>query len=34
VQQHGYLIEDVTTRQPDLEDVFVSLTARPAEQPA
>jgi len=26
VQQHGYAIEDVTTREPDLEDVFVRLT--------
>ncbi len=26
VQQHGYAIEDVTTREPDLEDVFVQLT--------
>ncbi len=26
VQQHGYEIEDVTTREPDLEDVFVQLT--------
>lgn len=26
IQQHGYGIEDVTTREPDLEDVFVSLT--------
>jgi ABC-2 type transport system ATP-binding protein len=26
VQSHGYAIEDVTTRQPDLEDVFVQLT--------
>src|SRR3546814_177385 len=26
VQQHGYTIEDVTTREPDLEDVFVQLT--------
>jgi ABC-2 type transport system ATP-binding protein len=26
VQQHGYGIEDVTTREPDLEDVFVQLT--------
>ncbi len=31
VQQHGYLIEDMTTRQPDLEDVFVSLTSEAAE---
>ncbi len=31
VQQHGYTIEDVTTREADLEDVFVQLTsaARP-----
>ena len=27
VQQHGYAIEDVTTREPDLEDVFVQLTS-------
>ncbi|MGB3165236.1 MAG: ABC transporter ATP-binding protein [Alteraurantiacibacter sp.] len=27
VQQHGYGIEDVTTREADLEDVFVQLTA-------
>jgi len=27
VQSHGYTIEDVTTREPDLEDVFVQLTA-------
>ena len=27
VQQHGYGIEDVTTREADLEDVFVALTA-------
>jgi len=26
VQSHGYAIEDVTTREADLEDVFVSLT--------
>jgi len=26
VQEHGYVIEDVTTREPDLEDVFVQLT--------
>ena len=26
VQQHGYTIEDVTTREADLEDVFVQLT--------
>ncbi|WP_340588487.1 ABC transporter ATP-binding protein [Erythrobacter alti] len=30
IQQHGYGIEDVTTREADLEDVFVQLTA-PAE---
>ncbi len=29
VQQHGYAIEDVTTREADLEDVFVQLTAAP-----
>ena len=28
VQQHGYAIEDVTTREPDLEDVFVELTTQ------
>jgi ABC-2 type transport system ATP-binding protein len=27
IQQAGYGIEDVTTREPDLEDVFVSLTS-------
>jgi ABC-2 type transport system ATP-binding protein len=27
VQQHGYAIEDVTTREPDLEEVFVRLTS-------
>lgn len=27
IQSHGYAIEDVTTREPDLEDVFVQLTA-------
>ncbi|RDC58990.1 Taurine import ATP-binding protein TauB [Alteripontixanthobacter maritimus] len=27
IQQHGYAIEDVTTLEPDLEDVFVSLTS-------
>ncbi|ABC64427.1 ABC transporter ATP-binding protein [Erythrobacter litoralis] len=26
VQQHGYTIEDVTTREADLEDVFIQLT--------
>ena len=26
VQEHGYVIEDVTTREADLEDVFVQLT--------
>jgi ABC-2 type transport system ATP-binding protein len=30
VQQHGYAIEDVTTREPDLEDVFVQLTSAAA----
>ena len=30
VQSHGYAIEDVTTREPDLEDVFVSLTSASA----
>jgi ABC-2 type transport system ATP-binding protein len=36
VQQHGYAIEDVTTREADLEDVFVQLTsaARAEPQPA
>jgi ABC-2 type transport system ATP-binding protein len=28
VQQHGYAIEDVTTREADLEDVFVQLTSQ------
>ncbi len=28
VQQHGYAIEDVTTREADLEDVFVQLTTQ------
>ena len=32
VQQHGYAIEDVTTREADLEDVFVHLT-RSANEP-
>jgi ABC-2 type transport system ATP-binding protein len=27
IQQHGYAIEDVTTREADLEDVFVQLTS-------
>ncbi len=27
IQHHGYAIEDVTTREADLEDVFVQLTA-------
>ncbi|MBH5321139.1 ABC transporter ATP-binding protein [Aurantiacibacter sediminis] len=27
VQEHGYAIEDVTTREADLEDVFVQLTS-------
>ena len=31
VQQHGYSIEDVTTREPDLEDVFVLLTSAEAQ---
>ena len=30
VQQHGYVIEDVTTREADLEDVFVQLTSQGA----
>ena len=29
VQRLGYSIEDVTTREADLEDVFVQLTSRP-----
>ncbi len=28
IQQHGYTIEDVTTREADLEDVFVRLTSQ------
>ena len=31
VQQHGYAIEDVTTREADLEDVFVRLTSAAQE---
>jgi ABC-2 type transport system ATP-binding protein len=31
VQQQGYTIEDVTTREADLEDVFVQLTSAGAE---
>jgi ABC-2 type transport system ATP-binding protein len=31
VQQQGYTIEDVTTREADLEDVFVQLTSANAE---
>jgi ABC-2 type transport system ATP-binding protein len=31
VQQHGYAIEDVTTREADLEDVFVQLTSQAAD---
>jgi ABC-2 type transport system ATP-binding protein len=31
VQQHGYAIEDVTTREPDLEDVFVQLTSQSSQ---
>lgn len=27
IQQHGYTVEDVTTREADLEDVFVQLTS-------
>jgi ABC-2 type transport system ATP-binding protein len=27
VQQQGFVIEDVTTREADLEDVFVQLTS-------
>ncbi len=30
VQQHGHTIEDVTTREADLEDVFVQLTSSAA----
>ena len=30
VQQHGYAIEDVTTREADLEEVFVQLTSAAA----
>ena len=30
VQQQGFAIEDVTTREADLEDVFVQLTSRDA----
>lgn len=30
LQAHGYAIEDVTTREADLEDVFVQLTTQPA----
>jgi ABC-2 type transport system ATP-binding protein len=30
IQQHGYAIEDVTTREADLEDVFVQLTSQAA----
>ena len=26
IQSHGYTVEDVTTREADLEDVFVQLT--------
>lgn len=31
IQSHGYGIEDVTTREPDLEDVFVQLTGEAAD---
>ncbi len=31
VQQQGYAIEDVSTREADLEDVFVSLTSKTKE---
>src|SRR5690606_14477576 len=34
VQQHGYAIEDVTTREADLEDVFVQLTRAAAASSA
>jgi ABC-2 type transport system ATP-binding protein len=34
VQAAGYAIVDVTTREADLEDVFVSLTSRAATTPA
>ncbi len=33
VQRHGYAIEDVTTREADLEDVFVRLTSMGAGAP-
>ncbi len=33
VQQQGFVIEDVTTREADLEDVFVQLTSA-ANEPA
>jgi len=33
VQQHGYTIEDVTTREADLEDVFVRLTSEAGKAP-
>ena len=31
IQSHGYAIEDVTTREADLEDVFVQLTSESGE---
>jgi ABC-2 type transport system ATP-binding protein len=31
VQGQGYAIVDVSTREADLEDVFVSLTSEPAQ---
>jgi len=32
VQGQGFAIADVTTREPDLEDVFVSLTSAPSDK--
>ena len=34
LQEQGLTIEDVTTREADLEDVFVSLTSEAAKEPA
>ncbi|MBC7491379.1 MAG: ABC transporter ATP-binding protein, partial [Novosphingobium sp.] len=31
VQGQGFAIEDVSTREADLEDVFVSLTSAPSQ---
>ena len=31
VQEQGLVIEDVSTREADLEDVFVQLTAAPGD---